>query len=280
MAKRAQVSISSSGLVTRTAPFYLEDDQRLLSLEGRLGGGQKICRVAEAFEQRTDDAHVLSSNEVLHEIAGFQHGLVADRDGRGQADSAGRRQAVEVKQHHPALADQRDRTCRHRSSQKQPVGRDPFLVVDEAEAVWSEQRDVELPAARDDRLLELQSLLADLLETGAEHHDVPHAFAAAVLDDLRGRVRARHHVSAIDFTWDVVQRGMAAAPELLRMARVHEVDGAFVAEAREIGDHGLRPGRGLRRTDQRDRTRHQQRAQAGHRRKYQAGAPISLGVRR
>ncbi len=189
-----------------------------------------------------------------------------------------------MKQHHAALADQRDRTWRNRSRQQKPVGRDPFPVVDEAEAVWSEQRDVELLAARDHRLLELQSPLAHLLEAGAEHHDVLHAFAAAVLDDLGGRVRSRHHVSAVDFAGDVVQRGMARAAELLRVARVHEVDGAFVTEAREIGDDRLRPGRGLRRADQRDQTRHQQRAQAAHRRKYRSGTPTgsrpSIGWRR
>src|SRR5258706_8335906 len=103
------------------------------------------------------------------------------------------------------------------------------------------KRDVELPAARHHPPLKLQSCFAELLKPGAKHHDVPHAFAAAILDDLGGRARAGHHVGAIDFTRDGVQRWVAWATELLRMARMHEVDGAFVTEARKVGDHRLRP---------------------------------------
>ena len=208
-------------------------------------------RVAVVLEVERDRAHALVLGEEREQVAGVEHGLVAARDDRVEAQPAARRERVDGEV--AALADERDRPGRLRAQRVAPQRR-ALVQAHHPVAVGADHRQRVAERGRHEAVLE--RAVAAVGEARAEH-DRAAAAARARLGDHVGHAGGRDRDDdRVGGRREVGERREHLAAEDLAVRRVHAPDLAVVAERGEVAQRLVRVGLGARgRADDGDRPR-------------------------
>ena len=218
--------------------------------------GHERARVADGLDVEQDAVGARIVHERFEQLAEADVDAAAERDDRREADVVGSREIEHRRADRAGLRDQREPPRPRQRSAECRV--EPDVGAHDAECAGAEQPDALRPRSGEDVALPRSRRGGVAFGIRQQHRGA--YLATGVVQDAGNRARGRGDDREIDGLADARERGVDRAAEQVAPVRVDRVHATRVRAAQQVLENGASERAfALRRADQRDGPRRQQR---------------------